>query len=530
MCLNDNLSAIGVTFLDNGQFAKKGQFKDKPIGLPELASMVSGWTWEQLNPLYDHIIAHASDTFELLRGKDIHKVYMEECNEYGRGGSCMRGAGCKELRELYVANPERIGIVASKKNYWLESGLSAIVWYSVSGRVAYLDRVYTNGFSKLVSPIVAEILFHAISAERPTIERLKVIHNRLGLSLDRCPNISFYTTALKISGLKWHGDCMPYLDTLCYASEPDSDNKISLRTESDSECEVYCRSTDGTPIGDAELRGRYRCCNCDRRVNEDDMRSDDDGTVYCENCFDELYTYCDWSECYVSCDDIERISAYVSMRTARRYGLSRGLDGVAEFHISEYARRENFTTCADGCMAEYCEDSETLEDIDGNTISPADIESGDWVETYEGDYVRSENAHYWESDGEYHTEEEEEEEEEEDTDTDTDTDTDIPPNPDTLPSVLVDAKGYPWGMVRKCPNDKARWECIVISCETKIFDRESRGECIRLARVFHSLACRTIPEQWGEIVRANDIDSAHRVLNHRVSSAVRCELARCARG
>ena len=217
--LVENLASAGIALLDNGHFAKIGQYKTKPIGLAELASIVSNWDYSQLEPLYAHILHHAVESFTVLRGKDIHRAYMDECNEYGRGGSCMRGAHCAELREFYATNPERIGIVASKKSYWLESGISAIVWYSVSGRVAYLDRVYTCGFGKLVSPIVAEILFHAISAERPTIARMKIIHNRLGISLSHCANISLYTKALKVSGVSRACDLLPLLRWACLVGQ-----------------------------------------------------------------------------------------------------------------------------------------------------------------------------------------------------------------------------------------------------------------------------------------------------------------------
>jgi len=55
----------------------------------------------------------------------------------------------------------------------------------------------------------------------------------------------------------------------------------------------------------------YRCrsCNCALHADDDDIYTDDDGEVYCESCYSELFTYCDNCSRTVNNDDIVLLSS-----------------------------------------------------------------------------------------------------------------------------------------------------------------------------------------------------------------------------
>jgi hypothetical protein len=84
------------------------------------------------------------------------------------------------------------------------------------------------------------------------------------------------------------GFILPYLDTYQGAKETDSHIKICSSSNADFEL-----SDTG---GVVYPNGGFVCNECDERLHEDDSFHDDNGTCYCESCYNERFTMCD--HCY----------------------------------------------------------------------------------------------------------------------------------------------------------------------------------------------------------------------------------------
>lgn len=64
---------------------------------------------------------------------------------------------------------------------------------------------------------------------------------------------------------------------------------------------------DGSLFGDCCVPG-LRCCCCGKLIDEDYACYDNNGDVYCENCFADNFSYDDLSEEYIPIDDSEEVN------------------------------------------------------------------------------------------------------------------------------------------------------------------------------------------------------------------------------
>jgi hypothetical protein len=322
---------------------------------------------------------------ELASGDDIHKIF-----EQHRPGSCMQYKECRELRTIWASNPNDCLVAYATKgsHELLCSDFSCLVYTGKTRN--YIDRIYSSGWTyKGMLDRVIQSIADAVTSHnsRPCVS--------LYYATERFPK---YTNKVTFTFQHDSDTLLPYIDTIRYIKDYSSDT-VTLTTETTDTC---CDSTSGTSV-DGEPR--YRCCSCNCAVDENDMRSDDNGECYCECCFDDIFSYCEWCEVYVPNDDMRCVQVYHCGR-------------VQDIHICDSSLYDNFTECA-GDSCDYVADRDRIELTNGDYISPIDLESGDYVETYYGEvahsddcvwcvdieaYFITEDAHFDEDSGEYYSE------------------------------------------------------------------------------------------------------------------------------
>ena len=211
--------------------------------------------------------------------KDMKIVYGQEVMEaYRRGvgkSSCMTGDDA-ELVELYVKNPDKVGMVI----YGHDQG-RALIWNTEEGE-RVLDRIYPND-GRHIS------VYHRWAMKNG-------VAIRVGQSLPDCGTVAIdgkrivYTVKMDTSNV----DKYPYLDTFHTGTFSDGEDSLLL-TNSDSG-EVTFDRTDGY-TGEGQV-----CENCGDRTGDDGYFIFDEN--YCENCAYELYEHC--SHCGEWCcrDDV----------------------------------------------------------------------------------------------------------------------------------------------------------------------------------------------------------------------------------
>jgi hypothetical protein len=146
------------------------------------------------------------------------------------------------------------------------------------------------------------------------------------------------------------GYIAPYLD-------------ISPRSldEYDSDYLVICRygSIDASCYSGLLGADICTCENCERDVAPEDSYSDDNGNRYCESCWDELFTYCHYS------DETVRLDHTVTVNT--RVGEETWADWNARAYATYISR-----------LNEWYEDGLVYTDVDGNSFTTDELEEGDW--------------------------------------------------------------------------------------------------------------------------------------------------------
>jgi hypothetical protein len=291
-----------------------------------------------------------SPKLHFVNGDRIHSVF-----EHYRPGSCMRYPNCSDLREMYVQNPDDVSCV-----YWVkeENGLicshgSALLWHGK--KRVYLDRVYCGGY--LSFPCWIDSLCTTISAEYG-----KPVATLYNAGNDTPIHDKTVTFKLKIPSTG-HA---PYCDTLTVIRKTDTRNNL-FWLSSDGTGQT-CNNTDGTSIDGSEREGTYRCCNCGDRVSEDDVYTPDGGDgTYCQSCYGDNFSLCQWFEEDYSADEVSEHEVYC-------YGPSRYATrsnrGTAQWHsmfISDQALSDDFTELSDG---RYVHSSLIVEDVNGDYHDP----------------------------------------------------------------------------------------------------------------------------------------------------------------
>lgn len=354
-------SELDIAFEQHGLILKNGQILDR-----------DGYPANCPRELTIEYLAKYPLNIEWASGPDIHMVF-----EKYRPGSCM-AHGCRHsLRELYAKNPDVVSVAFVRDEHYLMCGpASCLVWHFENTLV--VDRVYSQGF-RMYDGVdrFQETIAAAAKLKYPEL-MLHQRHDRMAVEM------------------KWDvEDPLPYCDSFKWASDnEDGTIKMATYEHNHSAC---CQSTDGTLVG-----GNYcECCNCHDRIDDDDHHVDEDGEDWCESCFDENFSYDEIAESYAPCDDVERYSVY------NRHG------NVEYVYATEDSIGCRHTKC-DGESCDYVHDSRRIETHDGDWISPADLESGDYVETVDNEIMLADDAYLWESDGEWHSEEEPEETDDDD--------------------------------------------------------------------------------------------------------------------
>ena len=86
------------------------------------------------------------DRFELVKGEDIRKWYLETNYQFNKGqlsNSCMRYERCQKYLDIYVENPEVCSLLILHGEDMTKIVGRALVWVTEDGS-KYLDRIYTN--------------------------------------------------------------------------------------------------------------------------------------------------------------------------------------------------------------------------------------------------------------------------------------------------------------------------------------------------------------------------------------------------
>ena len=199
--------------------------------------------------LYPDMAAIRLDT-----GDDITENYRAEIG----GDSCMTGSSA-ECTGLYASNPDRFQqIVAQFGN----DSARAIVHELDDGRY-YMDRIYST----------CEYL-------RDKLDDYADQQDWLRRSSDcGVPH------GLTVSGLVYTDGEVPYMDSLCYYTIVNG--LLTISSNSTIGCMGTLDTTDGC------IGPQHVCTNCGYHVDGDDYASDDDGEIYCSDCYCEIFGCCE---------------------------------------------------------------------------------------------------------------------------------------------------------------------------------------------------------------------------------------------
>lgn len=215
--------------------------------------------------------------FQLLSGDDITEAYSRSVG----ASSCMTGRDSKYV-EIYALNPDKVSLVVYDKM------ARALLW-TCDDNIKVLDRIYPNDGVHI--NIIQEWA------------KSQGIVYRMGNS---CPHgeVELSDNQEHCVTVKYN-EYFPYMDTFRYADINENDQTAILYNsrKSRKRGNTLLDNTNGGP-----LAGGFICESCGDRVSEDDMRCPEYGDgIYCENCFDELYAYCESCSCDVCRDDIVQV-------------------------------------------------------------------------------------------------------------------------------------------------------------------------------------------------------------------------------
>lgn len=203
--------------------------------------------------------------------------------------------------------------------------------------------------------------------------------------------------------LKWDGEyCAPYMDSLNAIRALDDSTIVVSNRDYGSHSWQSANAQEGThpETGEeSDERAGVQCCNCGNHFDDDDIRHTDYGDAYCQECWDECFAWDEIAECEVSRDDIEQFEV------CNRHG---SIDTVWSTDDSLNYRHYR---CDDRSCVQWVHENASYCTIEGEYICVDDIESGEFVETAEGDIMHNSDAFYWGD--EWHSDESEESEESE---------------------------------------------------------------------------------------------------------------------
>ncbi len=259
---------------------------------------------------------------KLCKGGEITDNYD---NEIG-GNSCMTGS-CSTYVKLYENNPDRYSQLVIKQ---LNNYARAMI-VKLDNDELFMDRIYTDS-DGLIEPMVAYANKNGWYVRQTSDPgNYSICKNNIGV-ID-------YSMFI-VSGLVFRDGEVPFADTLrSYVIENGRLNIFHTKVGLYGDGELD--STNGC------LEDTQMCENCGDGVDEADALNQNDN-VYCPDCFNELFTCCDYCNEYELTDEVYFVEQI-------------------EEDICEYCLQHHFTECED--CGEYFRDIDcSLTEVDNGAM------------------------------------------------------------------------------------------------------------------------------------------------------------------
>jgi len=232
-----------------------------------------------LDTIVSDVFSHRpiGERFSIIRGEDIRQAYY---NCIG-GGSCMTGSDADEKLDIYTNNPDVVAMVVYKLDQFTAR---ALLWRTDCGAMC-LDRVYPNS-----------------GAHIPVFEKYAKQNRWFYRAHHSLPNdtIRFGGDVMQCT-VTGNGETYPYTDSFLTTDDNPDNLTITLSTS------INGRYRFSSIVGGWNDT-RHTCCNCRSYVDEDYRRVDDEGNMWCDECFGSNHFYCD------SCDSYHSESSAVIVR------------------------------------------------------------------------------------------------------------------------------------------------------------------------------------------------------------------------
>ena len=292
---------------------------------------------------------------------NVAKTFKEHRYYASGSKSCM--ANKDPLLEVYRQNKADVILVEFydlPKQTWG----SVVVWNGK--RFWYVDRPYPDRMEYTFNSIDQTVKF---TWDFMVWAIGKYLSDNLGISK---PATNLRKIKEKISfRLNWDGDyCLPYMDSLVYARELSSEKIVVSNRDYGSHSWHTCDSTSGTNPGDgseeANLGTPCHCCETPIFEDSDDYRTDDNGHVWCSDCYHDHYSYDEIGDCDVPAEDIEEFQ--IIGRNGRERSVYSTRDSIS------YDYRESV-----GSSGVWVHENQAIETYEGEYIAQTDVDSGEWV-------------------------------------------------------------------------------------------------------------------------------------------------------
>lgn len=282
------------------------------------------------------------ESFEV---NDIVNAYRDEQSTYQNidttywvkslANSCMRGKQCFENlpfhpSRAYGSGEFSILVVRDNKN---KVSARCLVWHDPESN-SYSAPIYSAN-NEATKMIIDYIISKGYKKQKDSWEGAKLLRIDYGNSYI-APYLDFEPQLLEPSG------CGEYLVI-------DSDGSI--------DASAY----------EGVLGSNCTCCECEDRISNGDERSHE-GYTYCESCFNDSFTYCEYDSEYYTQDEM------VEVYTCNRY-TETWHESNAQLHATYIVR-----------LGDYYSDDLVFTDVNGEDFIESELNT-DWFESaWSNDY------------------------------------------------------------------------------------------------------------------------------------------------
>lgn len=275
--LSEVTEPFGFVIDDKGKVHKKTKTRLLPKKFGALSAAIANAS--DIRSFCEKYLEAFPVPVHIARGEKIHEVF-----EKHRPDSCMRYDYCREMRQVYADNPEKVSVF-----YWLkgehefsESDGSLLVWDV--GDQLLLDRVYASGYYPdsrvFLTSIVRQI-------------RLLTGASMLDSIYEGLPITTMSGSTFNIELKHPSNRPLAYMDSFSFV-ESYGDDFVVLSNKMPDQCTAELDNTTGTlPNGDIGVIPK--CCGCNRSVDLDTCKYTrgespicDDCIAVCECCNDNL--------------------------------------------------------------------------------------------------------------------------------------------------------------------------------------------------------------------------------------------------